>query len=142
MDWIVNLPIVDRLLRWLESRGFRPLWQFPYTGYRFPRPELVPTPCRDLPSDLTTSNQIFAFLCDFKTHNDGNAPTMREMMGATDASSTSVVNYHLLKLEQRGLISRPINRQSRLIRVIGGRWSYHPPLGRRDARKQRFQVGY
>ena len=36
----------------------------------------------------------------------GYSPTLREIGGATGISSTYVVHYHLIGLEERGLITR------------------------------------
>ena len=36
----------------------------------------------------------------------GRPPTIREIGGAVDISSTSVVNYNLTKLKERGLLER------------------------------------
>lgn len=67
------------------------------------------------------TGDIFDFIVKFKRENDGNSPTVREIALRCDVSSTSVVNHHLQKLEQVGLISRS-PESARAIRVTGGRW--------------------
>ncbi|MDY7041055.1 MAG: transcriptional repressor LexA [Chloroflexota bacterium] len=56
--------------------------------------------------DLSERQQnIMKFIRQF-THENHYPPTIREIGRAADISSTSVVNYNLNILEQRGLISR------------------------------------
>lgn len=42
----------------------------------------------------------------YKADHDGCAPSIRELMDATDITSTSVVSYHLGRLELKGYIRR------------------------------------
>ena len=62
--------------------------------------------------------EIYEFIVKYKTENDGLSPSMREIMGQ-GVSSTSVVDWHLKKLEQEGKISC---NGVRGIKVIGGEW--------------------
>jgi len=69
--------------------------------------------------------RLMQFIVDYKTAHDGNSPTYREMMAATGLTTTSMVAYHLEKLEQAGLIERPQQvGNSRVIEVVGGEWKY------------------
>ena len=68
--------------------------------------------------DLRT--QIFDYIVDHKTRNDGLSPTLAEICEALNISTKSVVVYHLDRLELAGLIERC--SQARGIRVTGGRW--------------------
>jgi SOS-response transcriptional repressor LexA len=71
----------------------------------------------------TNTDAIFQAIITHKQTNDGNSPTIRQLMDATGITSTSVVAYHLRKLETSGLISRnPFD--SRAINVPGGKWVY------------------
>jgi repressor LexA len=42
----------------------------------------------------------------YKDKHDGCAPSIRELVIATDITSTSVVSYHLSRLELKGYIRR------------------------------------
>ena len=75
----------------------------------------------------TKAERILQFIIGFKRANDGNSPTLREISGACDVASTSVVRYHLGKLQRRGLIQMPKHGQCRMISVIGGRWNFEQP---------------
>ncbi len=71
--------------------------------------------------------RLMQFIVDYKLAHDGNSPTYREMMRETGLSSTSMVAFHLEKLEEAGLIERPQQvGNSRVIEVVGGQWL--PPL--------------
>lgn len=65
---------------------------------------------------------VYEFIVSYKKKHDGNSPSMREIMTDLNISSTSVVTYHLEKLERMGLIKRVANGQTRQIEVTGGRW--------------------
>ena len=65
---------------------------------------------------------IFHFIISYKTENDGLSPTYREICEECGISSTSVVRYHLLKLEQEGKIA--FGKKKRGIKIIGGEWRY------------------
>ena len=74
--------------------------------------------------DLSERQQaIFVFIVFYKMHNDGNAPSVREIAqaaadGAGGLLSTSVVNYNLEKIADAGLIARDSRPKS--IKVTGG----------------------
>ena len=65
-------------------------------------------------SDRTEA--ILKFIKDYQLEK-GRPPTIREICAACDISSTSVVNYHLGKLEASGHISRE-PKLSRAIKVL------------------------
>ena len=56
-------------------------------------------------------------ILDYLRTRDGIPPTVREIRDALDISSTSVVFYHLDKLEEQGLISRQPGK-ARTIQVV------------------------
>jgi SOS-response transcriptional repressor LexA len=69
--------------------------------------------------------KLFEFILEYKTAHDGNSPTYREMMAATGLTTTSMVAWHLEKLEAEGRIERPQQvGNSRVIEVVGGEWCY------------------
>lgn len=70
--------------------------------------------------------RIFNFIVAYKSAHDGNSPTSREIMDGANISSTSVVHYHLRKLEVQGKIWIDGNK-ARRIEVIGGKWTYEEP---------------
>ena len=72
---------------------------------------------------MTRTEQILQFIVRFKRAKDGNSPTIREIGRACDISSTSIVRYHLEKLEHQGLIQMARNGKTRGIQVVGGRWT-------------------
>ena len=61
---------------------------------------------------------VYKFIVKYKTENDGLSPSMREIM-AQGVSSTSVVAWHLTKLETEGKIEWGGVRG---IKVTGGEW--------------------
>lgn len=61
-------------------------------------------------------------LVDYKRAHDGCWPPTRTLMRACDAGSTSVVNYHLGRLEDFGLIQRQAGKCQGII--TGGRWTF------------------
>ncbi|MGI6730441.1 MAG: hypothetical protein ACOX5F_00905 [Anaerovoracaceae bacterium] len=70
--------------------------------------------------------KLFEFIVDYKSTHDGNSPTYREMMLGTGLTTTSMVAYHLEKLEDEGKIARPQQVGNiRVIEVVGGCW--YPP---------------
>ena len=67
--------------------------------------------------------EVLDFIISYKTDNDGNSPTLREIAKATAITSTSVVNYYLNRLQYvYNLIIRPKKHKQRSIKVIGGKW--------------------
>jgi SOS-response transcriptional repressor LexA len=71
------------------------------------------------------SIDLFAWIVQYKSLHDGNSPTTREMMIGCELRSTSVVAWHLSRLEKEGKIRRELDR-ARGIYVVGGKWSYVP----------------
>ena len=56
----------------------------------------------------------------------GRPPTIREIGSAVDISSTSVVNYNLTKLKERGLLERDSDVSSRVAinrKGCGSNWA-------------------
>lgn len=91
------------------------------------------TATRRKPRPMTDrQSALLRYIIRYKCDHDGTSPTIREMMRAVGITSTSIVNYNLLALEQRGHISRPIaddgnyGAAARSISVTGGRWVYEP----------------
>lgn len=81
--------------------------------------------------------KLFDFIVAYKVEHDGNSPTYREMMAATGLTSTSMVAWHLEKLEDAGLIERPQQvGNSRVIEVVGGRWEYDRGPATGDGKKK------
>lgn len=66
-------------------------------------------------------DSLYRYIVAYKAQNDGNAPTMREIVDAGLASSTSVASYRLGILCKQGRI-RMGAQQARTIEVVGGRW--------------------
>jgi len=50
-------------------------------------------------------NTIYEFIINYIDEN-GYPPTLREIADGCDISSTSVVDYHLEKMEEMGMIKR------------------------------------
>ena len=65
---------------------------------------------------------VLNFIVNFKTENDGIAPTLREICDNLGISSTSVASSILKRLESQGKIIL-WDEVSRGIKVVGGRWS-------------------
>lgn len=80
---------------------------------------------RDLTSGERARDRIMSFILAYKTAHDGNSPTNREIADATDLTSTSVVAYHLYKLQEFGKILLPGHGKTRHIEVVGGQWSFN-----------------
>lgn len=69
--------------------------------------------------------EVFKFILQFKEHNDGNSPSLREICDACGISSKSVCNHILGILEEQGKIYLERDHKFRNIKVIGARWQ--PP---------------
>ena len=70
--------------------------------------------------DRVDTDDILAYIIEFKRQHNGIAPSSREIMAALDISSTSVIHYHLGKLADDGRITYPLGRgASRAIAVPG-----------------------
>lgn len=70
--------------------------------------------------------RVLGYIIDYKKHNDGASPSIREIGAACSITSTSVVRYILMSLEKEGHIR--LAEGSRGIVVSGGRWVYDPIL--------------
>lgn len=75
-----------------------------------------PQPDGDVKSDA-----IYRYIVRYKAANDGLSPSVREMVRALGLSSTSVVIYHLDRLEKAGRIIRA-GRYEAGIKIPGGEW--------------------
>lgn len=71
-----------------------------------------------------TRQKLYGYIVLFKRMNNGNSPSIRQMADVL-GRSTSVVSAHLARLEAIGLIRRGRMGESRMIEVIGGKWT--PP---------------
>lgn len=70
------------------------------------------------------SESIFAAVVELKRRLNGNSPTIREIAERVGAPSTSVVDYHLCRLEDQGRLTRAVDGRARMIFVYGSRWCY------------------
>lgn len=68
-----------------------------------------------------TQKLVYEFIVAHKRKHDGNSPTIREIQKGCGISSSSVVSYHLQRLEEKGKIRRN-NADARGIEVVGGAW--------------------
>jgi predicted MarR family transcription regulator len=71
------------------------------------------------------SEQVLDAIVAFKREHNGNSPSLRELIEATDLTSTSIVSYYLDKLEAAGKISRGEYSEFRNIEVANSEWVYH-----------------
>jgi SOS-response transcriptional repressor LexA len=65
---------------------------------------------------------VYDYIVKFKKENDGNSPTVREIMQACNIPSSSNTSYILNQLSEAGLIEIT-EGLSRGIMVVGGSWS-------------------
>lgn len=82
-----------------------------------------PSPGRPPGDADRRADDVLDFIKEYKADNDGNSPTVREIMEGVGLSSTSVVVYYLNNLVERELITR-LKSDSRSIQVVGGSWTY------------------
>lgn len=70
-----------------------------------------------------TYQRIYDFLVEFKSANDGNTPTYRQIADKCDVSSTSMVSSYLFEMEKVGMIERK-RAAGGLAKIIipGARW--------------------
>lgn len=95
------------------------------------QPKLQTATSRARPLPTHRQMALFNAIVEFKKANDGNSPSSRDLIRVTDYTSTSVLQYNLRQLEAAGLIE--IDRHiTRMIRVVGGQWSYTPELEARQ----------
>jgi repressor LexA len=67
------------------------------------------TPTQDKAAFMLLSRRqqdLLDAIVAYKAEHDGCAPSIRELMDITDTTSTSVVAYHLKRLELKGYIRR------------------------------------
>lgn len=67
--------------------------------------------------------QIYNFIVEFKSANDGNTPTYRQIADACGVSSTSMVSSYLFEMEKVGMIERKRqgNGMAKIV-IPGARW--------------------
>jgi len=70
-----------------------------------------------------TKNIILSYLVEYKRAHDGNSPSIRQITEGCNLSSTSVVAFHLRKLERDGKI-RLTDHAFRNIEITGGQWIF------------------
>ena len=68
------------------------------------------------------SEAIYRYIVAYKAANDGLSPSVREMMRALGIVSTSIVNYHINRLESAGRITRHGSRGKWGIKIPNGEW--------------------
>lgn len=73
-----------------------------------------------------SEERVFNAICDYKRLNDGNSPSVRELQSFLDFSSTSVVQYYIVRLISSGRI-RLHRGSTRGINVAGGQWTFKAP---------------
>lgn len=71
---------------------------------------------------LGKEQPVFTYIIQYKTENDGLSPSYRDICKYCNVSSTSMVQYYLLKLKRQGKIS--FTKGISGIKVVGGRWEY------------------
>lgn len=69
---------------------------------------------------------VFDFIVAYKGANDGNSPSLREIMTACGIPSTSLMQFILDNLVDDDLIR--IGPGQRNITVVGGAWTYFAPV--------------
>jgi DNA-binding transcriptional ArsR family regulator len=80
-----------------------------------------------------TAAAVYRYILRFKEEHVGESPTRREIAEAVDIS-TSIVHYHLARLDLAGLIALPREGKSRMIGIPGAVWT-PPQLERKDGGK-------
>ena len=68
--------------------------------------------------------KIYEYIVRFGRRTNGKSPTIRQIANAFGLS-VSVVHSHLGRLEAIGLIRRGAKGESRMIEVVGSKWT--PP---------------
>ena len=66
--------------------------------------------------------KIYEYILGFKRRHDGNSPSIRQIADAFGLS-VSIVHDHLGRLEAIGLIKRGPKGESRMINVVGAKWT-------------------
>jgi hypothetical protein len=68
---------------------------------------------------MRTYDEIFSFICTYKTLHDGNSPTLRQIAKACHYGQSSIVNA-LNRLNDLGRLY--VDEESHKIIVVGGQW--------------------
>ncbi len=71
---------------------------------------------------------VYAFIIAYKSAHDGNSPTFRQIGDACGITSTSVVTFYLVFLEEQGLVKVERSWQTRSITVVGASWTPPQPV--------------
>lgn len=87
---------------------------------------MMPTLAERKAKSAARAHTVYRAIIELKQANDGNSPTIRELMTRTGINSTSMVNRYLDHLVREGLIDMGGFGEGRSIRVRGGRWTYEP----------------
>jgi hypothetical protein len=68
--------------------------------------------------------RLYRAIVDYKTENDGCAPSLRQLIDLTDYTSVSVVRYGIETLELKGRIEVIVGKGNQMcgIKVVGARW--------------------
>jgi hypothetical protein len=69
-----------------------------------------------------TRDTVYRFLVDYKQRNDGNSPTLRDIMAACDMSCTSLASRTVSSLVRQGRIRRGGRGKSGGIVIVGAQW--------------------
>lgn len=73
---------------------------------------------------LTQSEKaVYGALVRFKSQNQGNSPSIREIKGPDTSKSISALVYTLNRLEAKGWIRRSSDGKARRIEVVGAVWT-------------------
>ena len=73
-----------------------------------------------MPKIRYSRQDVMDYVVKYKTANDGNSPTIREIMSGCGIGSTSIVSYILRDLQDEGKLR--VVDGSRGIMVTGGHW--------------------
>jgi len=73
---------------------------------------------------MARKDRVFQFIVTYKREHDGISPTLREIVEAGLASSTSHAKDVLITLYGDGRIDFAKGSAPRAIMVVGGRWDY------------------
>lgn len=67
---------------------------------------------------------MYRFIIRFKRMNAGDSPSRREIAAGVGLPSVSMVQHHLLALEDAGRIVRPKRGKARMIAIPGAEWRF------------------
>lgn len=67
-----------------------------------------------------TKQGVFDFVIKYKTDNNGNSPSFRDIGAALEINSTSHIRYLLRELQKEGLLT--VGQGARNISVPGYHW--------------------